>query len=204
MISYIIGILSEKEEDRITVEADHIGFLIRVPLSVLEKLPPVGNEVKIYTYMQVREDDISLFGFLDRQDLQMFRNLIGVSGVGPKGALAILSTLRPGDLRSAIFLSDAKAIARAPGIGTKTAQRIVLELKDKVKVEEISDVQAAADGTDGIDPSAPSAAKEAIEALVALGYSTSEASRAVGKVTVTPEMDSEAVLKASLRFLSFL
>lgn len=204
VISYIKGILTEKEEDRVTVEAGQVGFMIRVPLSVLEKLPPLGSEVRIYTYMQVREDDISLFGFLDRNDLRMFRDLLGVSGVGPKGALAILGALDPGALRSAIFLADDKAIARAPGIGIKTAKRIVLELKDKVKQEDIPDIPAPDAAGETADPEAPSAAREAIQALVALGYSTAEASRAVGRVEVTPDMDSEAVLKASLRYLSFL
>ncbi len=204
VISYIKGILTEKEEDRVTVEAGQVGFMIQVPLSVLEKLPPLGSEVRIYTYMQVREDDISLFGFLDRSDLRMFRDLLGVSGVGPKGALAILGALDPGALRSAIFLADDKAIARAPGIGIKTAKRIVLELKDKVKQEDILDIPAQDTAGEAADPEAPSAAREAIQALVALGYSTAEASRAVGRVEVAPDMDSEAVLKASLRYLSFL
>ncbi len=204
VISYIKGILTEKEEDRVTVEAGQVGFMIQVPLSVLEKLPPLGSEVRIYTYMQVREDDISLFGFLDRSDLRMFRDLLGVSGVGPKGALAILGALDPGALRSAIFLADDKAIARAPGIGIKTAKRIVLELKDKVKQEDILDIPAQDTVGEAADPEAPSAAREAIQALVALGYSTAEASRAVGRVEVAPDMDSEAVLKASLRYLSFL
>jgi Holliday junction DNA helicase RuvA len=204
VISYIKGIFTEKEEDRVTVEAGQVGFMIQVPLSVLEKLPPLGSEVRIYTYMQVREDDISLFGFLDRSDLRMFRDLLGVSGVGPKGALAILGALDPGALRSAIFLADDKAIARAPGIGIKTAKRIVLELKDKVKQEDILDIPAQDTAGEAADPEAPSAAREAIQALVALGYSTAEASRAVGRVEVAPDMDSEAVLKASLRYLSFL
>ena len=204
VISYIKGILTEKEEDRVTVEAGQVGFMIQVPLSVLEKLPPLGSEVRIYTYMQVREDDISLFGFLDRSDLRMFRDLLGVSGVGPKGALAILGALDPGALRSAIFLADDKAIARAPGSGIKTAKRIVLELKDKVKQEDILDIPAQDTAGEAADPEAPSAAREAIQALVALGYSTAEASRAVGRVEVAPDMDSEAVLKASLRYLSFL
>ena len=204
VISYIKGILTEKEEDRVTVEAGQVGFMIQVPLSVLEKLPPLGSEVRIYTYMQVREDDISLFGFLDRNDLRMFRDLLSVSGVGPKGALAILGALDPGALRSAIFLADDKAIARAPGIGIKTAKRIVLELKDKVKQEDILDIPAPDTAGEAADPEAPSAAREAIQALVALGYSTAEASRAVGRVEVAPDMDSEAVLKASLRYLSFL
>ena len=122
MISYVKGALAEKSGDRIVVEAGPVGLGIYVPLSVLEVLPPLGEEVKIYTYLQVREDDLSLYGFLNRQDLDMFRRLIGVNGIGPKGALGILSALSPDDLRLAILTGDAKAISKAPGVGAKNVQ----------------------------------------------------------------------------------
>ena len=131
MISYVKGILAEKAKDRIVVESGMMGIGIFVPMSVLEVLPPLGEEVKIYTHLQVREDDMSLYGFLSRSDLEMFRQLLGVNGIGPKGALGILSALRPEDLRLAVMTGDAKAISRAPGVGAKTAQRIILDLKDK-------------------------------------------------------------------------
>ena len=206
MISYVRGVLAEKAKDMIVVEAGQVGMGIHVPLSVLECLPPLGEEVKIYTYLQVREDDLSLYGFLNRQDLEMFRQLIGVNGIGPKGALGILSSLRPDDLRLAILTGDAKAISRAPGVGAKTAQRIILDLKDKVKAEEM--LASLAEGG-GAEPSLAAqagseAAKEAVEALVALGYSNLEASKAVKSVPLTGDMDSEAVLKASLKYLAFL
>lgn len=205
MISYVRGVLAEKTKDMIVVEAGQVGMGIHVPLSVLEFLPPLGEEVKIYTYLQVREDDLSLYGFLNRQDLEMFRQLIGVNGIGPKGALGILSSLRPDDLRLAILTGDAKAISRAPGVGAKTAQRIILDLKDKVNAEEM--LASLAEG--GAEPlSLPQAggeaAREAVEALIALGYTNLEASKAVKSVQVTEEMDSEAVLKASLKYLAFL
>ena len=150
VISYIRGMLAEKAGDMIVVEAGQVGFGIRVPMTVLESLPPLGEEVRIYTHMQVKEDDMSLYGFLNRQDLEMFRQLIGVNGIGPKGALAILSALRPDDLRLAILTGDARAISRAPGIGAKTAQRIILDLKDKVSAEEMIASMEAEKGTGAV------------------------------------------------------
>ena len=207
MMSYIKGPLTAIEEDVIVVEAGGVGMGIHVPLSVLDRLPGIGREVTVYTYFQVREDAMSLYGFLNRQDREMFRQLIGVNGVGPKAALGILSTMTPDDLRMAIVTGDAKAISRAPGIGPKTAQRLILDLKDKVSMEEVlgnlalpSDGGAsAALGTIGMGE----AAKEAVQALVALGYSNMEANKAVKQVEVTETMTAEDVLKASLRYLSF-
>ena len=132
VISYIRGPLEEKREDSVVVEAGNIGYRIFIPSSVLGELPGLGEEVKIYTYFSVREDGMSLFGFLSRQDLEMFRQLIGVNGVGPKSALGILSALKPDVLRLAVISGDAKAISKAPGVGAKTAQRIILDLKDKI------------------------------------------------------------------------
>ena len=137
VISYIRGPLEEKREDSVVVEAGNIGYRIFIPSSVLGELPGLGEEVKIYTYFSVREDGMSLYGFLSKQDLEMFRQLIGVNGVGPKSALGILSALKPDVLRMAVLSGDAKAISKAPGVGAKTAQRIILDLKDKVKAEDV-------------------------------------------------------------------
>ena len=203
MISYIRGILTEASGDGIVVEAGGIGYEIRVPLSVLERLPRLGEEVKIHTFLQVREDGVGLFGFLDRGELAMFKQLLGVGGIGPKGALGVLTALKPDDLRLAVISGDAKAITRVPGVGIKTAQRIILDLKDKVSMD---DILPAADGS-GPDSGGRgdavlgAAAREAMEALTALGYSAMEASRAVGRVEVTGDMTAEDVLKQSLRFL---
>lgn len=205
MISYIKGLLAEKTEDSVVVETQGIGYQIFVPVSALSKLPAAGETVKIYTFLNVREDALNLYGFLSRQDLNMFRQLIGVTGVGPKSALGILSVLEPDALRIAVLSSDAKAIARAPGIGVKTAQRIILDLKDKVKAEDIlspfGDSLKAVPADSGAS-SGPE--KEAVEALVALGYSSGEAAGAVKKVSVTENMTVEEVLKKALRHLSFL
>lgn len=203
MISYVKGALAEKSGDRIVVEAGPVGLGIYVPLSVLEVLPPLGEEVKIYTYLQVREDALSLYGFLNRQDLDMFRRLIGVNGIGPKGALGILSALSPDDLRLAILTGDAKAISKAPGVGAKTAQRIILDLKDKVSAEEMLASVADTEERTSV-PLMQEAGREAATALVALGYSNLEASKAVKNVQITEDMDAEAVLRASLKYLAFL
>ena len=207
MISYIKGPLTEIRGDMIVIEAGPVGLEVRVPLSLLDELPKVGEEVKIYTYFQVREDSMSLYGFLSRQDREMFKQLLGVNGVGPKGALGILSALRPDDLRLAILSGDAKAISRAPGIGVKTAQRVILDLKDKVSADDILS-SVAEDGESSGDiswqGSGGDAVKEAIQALVALGYTNAEAARAVRRTEVTDTMTAEEILKASLRHLSFL
>ena len=207
MISYIKGPLTAIEEDVIVVEAGGVGMGIHVPLSVLDRLPGIGREVTVYTYFQVREDAMSLYGFLNRQDREMFRQLIGVNGVGPKAALGILSVMTPDDLRMAIVTGDAKAISRAPGIGPKTAQRLILDLKDKVSMEEVlGNLALPYDQGAAVSPGIAvmgEAAKEAVQALVALGYSNVEANKAVKQVEVTETMTAEDVLKASLRYLSF-
>ena len=205
VISYIRGPLEEKREDSVVVEAGNIGYRIFIPSSVLGELPGLGEEVKIYTYFSVREDGMSLFGFLSRQDLEMFRQLIGVNGVGPKSALGILSALKPDVLRLAVISGDAKAISKAPGVGAKTAQRIILDLKDKIKAEDVLFAGADLEESLKTDLSGMAeAGKEAVEALTALGYSASEAQTAVKKVAITEGMTSEDVLKGALKHLAFL
>lgn len=207
MFSYIKGTLEEYWEDTVVIESGGIGWNIHVPLSVLDRLPHVGEQMKVYTSFQVKEDSMTLYGFLSRQDLKMFNQLLGVNGIGPKAALGILSSLTPDDLRMAIIAEDAKAIAKAPGIGPKTAKRVILDLKDKISMDDVlplqfaggqaeANVAAAASGVDGAE-------KEAIEALVALGYSPTEATKAVRQVEIKEGMNAEAVLKASLKFLAF-
>ena len=207
MFSYIKGTLEEYWEDTVVIESGGIGWNIHVPLSVLDRLPHVGEQMKVYTSFQVKEDSMTLYGFLSRQDLKMFNQLLGVNGIGPKAALGILSFLTPDDLRMAIIAEDAKAIAKAPGIGPKTAKRVILDLKDKISMDDVlplqfaggpaeANVAAAASGVDG-------AGKEAIEALVALGYSPTEATKAVRQVEIKEGMNAEAVLKASLNILAF-
>lgn len=178
MISYVKGELTEILEDAIVVETGGVGYNIMVPASLFRELPPVGREVKIYTHFQVKEDAMSLYGFFTREDVRIFRMLIGVSGIGPKGALGILSVLTPDDLRFAVLAEDVAAISKAPGVGKKTAQKCIIELKDKLSLQEAVEIKLAHNQTGKIvvedDPR-----DEALQALVALGYSASEAMKAV-------------------------
>ena len=158
--------------------------------------------MKIYTYLQVKEDDMQLYGFLTRDDLNIFKLLLGVNGIGPKGALAVLSVMTPDDLRFAVLGEDAKSIAKAPGIGNKTAQRVILELKDKISLEDAFEAKTVhvAEGQ-----SATSSVKnEAVQALTALGYSSSEALKAVSGVELTEDITVEEVLKEALKQMAFL
>lgn len=203
MISYIKGKLVELTENAIVLDHDGMGFLIMMPASILSKLPAVGSELKVHTYLYVKEDALDLYGFLTKDDLKVFRLLITVSGIGPKGALAILSTMSPDDLRFAVLAGDSKTISKAPGIGSKTAQKLIIELKDKLKIEDVLD--GGADG--GYEPQSDmgdTAAAEAVMALTALGYSSADATRAVRQVDGGVDMDSEALLKAALKKLAFM
>lgn len=202
MVSYIKGELTEVFEDTIVLENNGIGYNIRVPASLFFCMPSIGEEVKVYTYLYVKEDAINLFGFLTRDDLNVFRMLLNVSGIGPKGALGILSTITPDYLRFAVLSDDVKLISSAPGIGKKTAQRLIIELKDKIKLEDA--FEAALDKKQKTDDSTRvmMARNEAIEALVALGYGNSEAMRAVKQIDGIEEMDSEQILKEALKKLA--
>ena len=203
MISFVQGTLAAREGDLIVVQAGAVGLNIHVPLTVIEQLPKTGEEVMIHTYLKVAEDALTLYGFLHVQDREMFCRLINVNGIGPKGALAILSTLTPDDLRMAVLTGDAKAISRAPGVGMKTAQRIILDLKDKISFEDLeSFAEQDTAGTAG-RVAAAGAAFEAVEALVQLGYSLSDAGKAVRAVEGAEQMDSEQILKAALRQFRF-
>lgn len=205
MISYIKGELTEVFEDTIVLEANGIGYNIRVPASIFSCIPSIGEEIKVYTYLYVREDAMNLFGFLSRDDLKVFKLLLNVNGIGPKGALGILSTITPDDLRFAVLSDDVKLISSAPGIGAKTAQKLIIELKDKLKLDEVFE-QALSKNQDKTSDTnrAMMARNEAIEALVALGYGNSEAMKAVKMIDNIEEMDSEAILKAALKKLAFI
>ena len=161
------------------------------------------EEVKVFTYLHVREDAMILFGFLTRDELNIFKLLLGVSGIGPKGALAILSVMTTDDLRFAVLGEDAKAIAKAPGVGAKTAQRLILELKDKLSLEDAFE-QKLSKNTDMQAGKTNDAKNEAVQALVALGYSSSEALKALNGIEVTETTDVEDLLKAALKKMAFL
>lgn len=204
MYAYIKGILAEITEDAIIVENQGIGYEIAVPGQVFDYLPSVGEEVKIYTYHYVREDAILLYGFLTKEDVRIFKMLIGVSGIGPKGALAILSVLSTDDLRFAILGDDAKAIAKAPGVGAKTAQRVIIELKDKLSLEDAFEQKLANQAQKAELNPAAGVKNEAILALTSLGYSQSEALKVLQGIEISPDDQAEDVLKMALKQMAFL
>lgn len=199
MISYIKGELTELFEDGIVLETGGIGYNIRVPGSVLDRLPSVGNVIKIYTYLYVKEDAMNLFGFLSRDDLSVFKLLLNVSGIGPKGALAVLSSLNTDDLRFAVLSEDVKTISSVPGIGPKTAKRLIIELKDKLKLAEVFEAAIENKKKEEKQTDVLFAKNEAVEALVALGYSSAQAMKAVQQVEEPQEKDSEQILKEALK-----
>lgn len=202
MYAYIKGKLAEKNIDHIVVEAGGIGYLIYVPAQSIDYLPDEGDQIKVYTYLYIREDAMVLYGFLTKDDLEIFKMLITVSGIGPKGGLGILSTLSADDLRFAILSGDSKTISKAPGIGAKTAQRVIIDLKDKMSLEEAFEKKLE-NNADGVQKTLNSSIKnDAVLALSALGYSSAESLKAVSKVDITDDMDVEDVLKLALKNMS--
>ena len=202
MIAFIEGLVAGLDGDCAVIAAGGIGYEILMPASALQSLPAPGSPIRVYTHMYVREDNIGLFGFLTRDDLKMFRQLITVSGIGPKGALGVLTGMTADELRFAVLSDDAASIAKAPGIGKKTAQKIILELKDKLNLEEAFEKKAEHNA--GAAPAGKdSPESEAVLALAALGYSSRDALKAVKKAIAagTPADDVEALLKAALREL---
>lgn len=203
MYSYIRGPLAEVEIDHIVIDVYGVGYTIYIPTNCMDYLPEIGEECKIHTYLYVREDAMILYGFLTKDDLDLFKQLITVSGIGPKGALGILSVLSADDLRFAILAGDSKAIAKAPGIGAKTAQRVILELKDKMSLEDAFEKKLDHEKV-MVASSNNQVKNDAVLALTALGYSSSESLKAVSKVEITEDMDVEAVLKLALKHMSFI
>ena len=201
MIAFVRGELVGVEEDKVIIDVGGIGYNVFVSASTFSKLPPEGREVKLYTYMNVKEDLMQLYGFLTRDELQVFRLVIGVSGIGPKGGLGILSQLTPDDLRFAVASKDVKAISAAPGIGKKTAEKLILELKDKLSIEDVLNHPSEESDTVSGTSLHYEVQSEAVQALVALGYGNTEALKAVKQVEIEEDTSVEMVLKKALKFL---
>lgn len=201
MIAYLKGEIVSVTEDNLVMDVNNIGYNVKISSSVANALPGVGNIVKIYTYTLVKEDAFQLYGFLTRDDLEIFKKVITVNGIGPKGALAILSIMSADDLRFAVIAGDSKAISKAPGIGVKTAERLILDLRDKVSLEEAFDHAFQSNGNIDVNGSdtLSRVKNDAVEALVALGYSATDALQAVKKVDITENMDAEMLLKQTLK-----
>ena len=196
MINFIRGILRDKDFDNITVECGGVGFNIFVTNSCMASLPSVDEEVKIYTYMHVREDEMSLYGFATREEKAMFLKLITISGIGPKAAIGILSGMKPEALAVAIVTSDIKTIAKIKGVGKKTAERVVLELREKLQAQETDyftgEVTVSVTGLDSLS-------QEAITALKSLGCTQAEAVSMVSAVRKDCDTLEELILNALRR-----
>ncbi|WP_058485043.1 Holliday junction branch migration protein RuvA [Defluviitalea phaphyphila] len=196
MISYVKGRLEYIGESYIIIEVNGIGYKINIPSSTIEKLPSLRSELKMFTYFYVKEDEMSLYGFLSREELTMFERLISVSGIGPKVAVGILSTISPQDLCLAVITEDIKTLSTAPGVGKKTAQRMILELKDKI--DTVETLQSSVDDSRLRENNV---SQEAISALIALGYSRIDGTKAVQAV-FEEGMTVEEVIKAALNKLA--
>ena len=200
MIGFLKGRIEAIYDEKVLIDVNGIGFNVGMPLSQIELLGSIGTDVKIYTYLSVREDAMQLYGFTTADSLDLFKLLIQVNGIGPKGALSLLSAMSTDDLRYAIMSQDSKTISKAPGIGAKTAQRIIIDLKDKVSVRDmlnsysVNNVSTASDEFN-------SARSEAIEALTALGYSGADAMRAVKESGASNEDDTETIIKLAFKQL---
>ena len=195
MITFLTGEVVSVTERRLVLDVGGVGFQISITTRDSALLPEPGERVRIYTCMNVREDAISLFGFLSEDDLSVYRMLINVSGIGPKGGLAILSAMSADDLRLAVLAEDAKAISKAPGIGLKTAQKLILELKDKLDTDAV--LIRHAKNAENAEFEANRA--EAISMMTALGYSMSEAMRAVRHAVLTEDMSADEILRCALK-----
>ncbi len=202
MIEYLKGKIASVSETNVVLDVNGVGYLISVSESTVSLLPGIGEEATVYTHMSVREDGVSLYGFPTFDDLKVFRLLITVTGIGPKGALGILSAMTPDDLRFAIISGDSRAIARAPGVGKKTAERIILDLKDKIDAGSFTsfDTERETAVPSGVSDSARS---EAVEALVSLGYPSTDSLRAVKEALAVlgGEASPEMLLKTALKVI---
>lgn len=205
MISYLRGTVHERTDSSVILDVNGVGYEVFAPYRTLCRLERSHEEVELYTYLQVTEDHFSLFGFLNRQDLKTFKLLIGVSGIGPKGALSILSNMTTEDLILAVVSEDSKTIAKTPGIGAKTAAKLVLELKDKFSLSDtltapsfdaVDSGSVPANGALSIDNETRN---DAVAALTALGYSASDALKAVRMVEPEEGMTSDRLLKLALK-----
>ncbi|KPU44996.1 holliday junction ATP-dependent DNA helicase RuvA [Oxobacter pfennigii] len=198
MFYYIKGVLEYKDKDFIVIDNNGLGLKVFVSASTIDKAPAIGGMVRLFTYFHVREDIMALYGFLSKEELDMFELLISVSGVGPKAGLAVLSALSPIKLGLAIMGGDTKSLTSVSGIGSKTAHRIILELKDKIHSDNV-----LADDTEVIyntNINSGDHIQEAIHALISLGYSSNEANTAVRKIE-QDGMDTESLIKAALKIL---
>lgn len=205
MISFIKGCIEEKNEKSIFLDVNGVGYEVYMPIGSASMLPSVGENVKIHTYLQISENGVGLYGFLTKDELNVFKLLITVNGIGPKGAVGILSALTANELRLAVLSDDDKAISKAPGIGAKTAKKLILELKDKFHLEDaLEEFEEPSKAVVRGKAELNDAHAEAVQALTALGYSNSDALKAVRMADNGEIASTEDLLKAALKQLAFL
>ncbi len=207
MIAFIEGTIVKKTVSTVVLATTSgLGYELFVPVTDIQQMPANGSKVLLHTYLQVKEDGVALFGFLEEEALQIFKLLITVNGIGPKGAIGILSGISLDDLRFAVLAEDTKTISKIPGIGPKTAGKLVLELKDKFKLEDAIEAKLVHGeqslGTDGASANKAAAMREeAAQALAALGYSMTEAVKVLRKAEITDTTTVEELLKFGLKNL---
>ena len=199
MYAFIEGEVCEKANGSLVLLAGGVGWQLSCSNNTLQAAPAQGGKMRCYTFLSVREDAMELFGFSTREEKELFLQLTSVSGIGPKTALGLLGSMPLRDLNLAILLGDVNALSRAPGIGKKTAQRIALELKDKVSQESVSGPDVAAAPV--VSASGAGAVSEAVEALIALGYSSTEARNAVSQVRGRADTPEE-LIRLALRSMA--
>lgn len=197
MYAYLNGTLVEKESDHLIVDVNHIGYYIHIAEGMLYRFPNVGELCKVYTYTSVREDAFWLYGFSSNEELKLFKLLITVSGIGPKAAMGLLSAVEVSAIQMAIISGDTKMLSKAPGVGAKSAGRIVLELKDKVSAEDVLGHVVEKDNE--VDAVTAKLRAEATEALVSLGYSVSDAYKVLSDISMNEKTRVEDVIKEALR-----
>lgn len=195
MIAYLKGIIDIKRQDYVVIDVHGVGYKIFMPEGAIQNLE-VDSEAKIYTFMRVREDDVSLYGFLNVEELAMFELLISVGGIGAKSAVGILSNIAPSKFALAVITDDVTTLKKLPGIGAKTAQRIILELKDKIKTQEATEQENEIKQKIEVSDSA----KDAIEALQVLGYTRREVEEAISKIGES-NLTTEEIIKRGLKYL---
>lgn len=202
MIGRIRGILLEKQPPYVLIDVSGVGYEIETPLSSFYQLPDIGETATLYTHLAIREDAHVLYGFCDLPERTLFRHLIKVNGVGPKLALTILSSIEPNQFVHSILDHDTTQLVRLPGIGKKTAERLVIEMRDRLKAwqGEGAVVAPLLPATENISPH--KAEQEAISALLALGYKPQEASRAVNQVADKTELSCEQIIRTALKNLA--
>jgi holliday junction DNA helicase RuvA len=188
MFDYIKGMLAEKNVGTAVIEASGVGYLLIIPLSTYEKLPAINHDIKLFTHHYVREDLQRLYGFYSKQERGIFEQLIGISKIGPKTAISILSGVSPADLISCVNKSDATRLRKIPGVGDKTAQRLVMELKGKLGVSGVID--GPAQYTPGVTSASPRS--EAYDAMITLGYAEKQVQSALGRVETVIAADAPA------------